>query len=75
MRKILTVEGMTCQHCVARVNKALTGVEGLGQVKVDLAAGRAEVSVQNPRDELDALMRSAVEDAGYNVAMIQTVSA
>ncbi|NNM67745.1 MAG: metal-transporting ATPase, partial [Spirochaetales bacterium] len=75
MRKILVVEGMTCQHCVARVNKALTGVEGLAQVKVDLASGRAEVSVQNPRDELDSLIKSAVEDAGYSVAMIQTVPA
>jgi Cu+-exporting ATPase len=75
MRKILTVEGMTCQHCVARVNKALAGVEGLAQVKVDLATGRAEVSVQNPRDELDVLMKAAVEDAGYTVAQIQTVPA
>ena len=36
MRKTLKIEGMMCQHCVARVTKALQEVEGVESVEVDL---------------------------------------
>ena len=29
MKKVLDIEGMMCQHCVAHVNKALSGIEGV----------------------------------------------
>lgn len=36
MKKVLTVEGMMCAHCQARVQKALAGVDGVVEVMVDL---------------------------------------
>ena len=41
MEKTLVVEGMMCQHCVAHVTKALSGVAGVRDVAVDLDAGTA----------------------------------
>ena len=58
----LKVDGMSCQHCVNRVHKALTGVNGVESAEVSLEKGQAEVKGRN----LDlAALTSAVEQAGY----------
>lgn len=41
---VLSVTGMHCQKCVARVKDALEGVDGVVKVDVDLDAGRAQVT-------------------------------
>lgn len=60
----LDVEGMTCNHCVMRVRKALEGVGGVKEAKVDLASKRATVKVDAEKVDDTALV-AAVEDAGY----------
>lgn len=58
----LKVEGMSCEHCVARVKKALEGIEGVRVAEVTLEPGRAVVE----GEDLDAKALSAVvEDTGY----------
>ena len=58
----LEVEGMSCEHCVARVKKALEGVEGVRAARVTLEPGRAVVE----GEALDPETLSAVvEDTGY----------
>ncbi len=37
----LKVKGMSCEHCVASVKKALENIPGLSQVNVNLQAGEA----------------------------------
>ena len=60
---ILKVEGMTCNHCKMRAEKALQGVSGVESVKVDLAAKEAVVTGDAER----ASLVKAVQDAGYTV--------
>lgn len=60
---ILKVEGMTCNHCKMRAEKALQGVSGVESVKVDLAAKEAVVTGAAERSSLV----KAVEEAGYSV--------
>ncbi|AFM42806.1 copper chaperone [Desulfosporosinus acidiphilus SJ4] len=57
----LKVEGMTCNHCKMRVEKALQGVSGVESVQVDLAAKSATVSGTADRAELI----NAILEAGY----------
>jgi len=61
-----TVSGMTCGHCVNAVQTEVSRIEGVREVKVDLASGRLEVSADQPVDE--AAVRAAVEEAGYEVS-------
>ncbi len=68
MEKILVVEGMMCQHCVAHVTKALSGVAGVRDVVVDLDAGTARVQVGD--DVADDALTAAVVDAGYEVKSV-----
>lgn len=57
----LNITGMTCNHCVHSVTKALQAVAGVEKVSVDLGAGRASV---DGKASPDALVH-AVEVEGY----------
>lgn len=67
MTKTMKIEGMSCSHCSARVEKALNAVEGVS-AQVNLEAKTAAVSLSQPVE--DAVLRKAVEDAGYEVVSI-----
>ncbi len=58
------IGGMTCASCVSRVEKALKKVPGVDSAAVNLATESARISF-NPSDQMDALLRRAVRDAGY----------
>ena len=62
-KTVLNVEGMMCEHCAARVQKALSAVAGVKSVKVDLAAKTATVV----GDADLAALKAAVIEAGYEV--------
>jgi len=61
----LPIEGMTCASCVGHVEAALSQVEGVSNVSVNLATERAEIHSSGPVDR-SALVR-AVQKAGYSV--------
>lgn len=65
MNIILKIDGMSCEHCVARVKKALLAVDGVTEVTVDLGAKSATVTADEGV-KTDSL-KIAVEDAGYTV--------
>ena len=60
----LEIQGMTCASCVARVERALVGVEGVRTASVNLATEKAFVE-WNPRVGIERL-KAAVGAAGYN---------
>ena len=68
MVKLVSIEGMSCEHCVAAVKKALTAVEGVSNAEVDLESKQAKVDAS--ASVTDDMLRAAVEDAGYEVAKI-----
>jgi Cu+-exporting ATPase len=59
----LSVSGMNCGSCASRVDKALSGVNGVEQVSVNLASDAAEVTANNV--STDTLIK-AIQDAGYD---------
>lgn len=65
----ITIDGMTCGHCKAAVEKALGELAGVSSVSVDLSTKQATVEydekVVNP-----AAIKQAVEDLGYDVTGI-----
>ncbi|SDE37773.1 copper chaperone [Paenibacillus sp. UNCCL117] len=60
----LTVQGMSCNHCVNSIESALNtlGVSG----KVDLAAGSVSIQYEESQVTLDAI-KEAIEEQGYDV--------
>ena len=68
MKKTLKIEGMMCQRCVAHVEKALQGVEGVASVEVNLKKKTAVVELN--AEVLDETLTAAITDAGYEVKKI-----
>lgn len=60
----LGIGGMTCASCVTRVEKALKKVPGVSDAAVNLATESARVSF-TPSEQIEARLRRAVRDAGY----------
>ena len=65
MEKTLTIEGMMCMHCEARVKKALEAIDGVESAAVSHEAGTAVVTLG--RDVADEVLKQAVEAADYPV--------
>ncbi len=63
---ILKVEGMTCGHCVGRVQKALDEASGVVAAKVDLDSGTADIRYGAGADT--ASLISVVEESGYSAS-------
>lgn len=58
------IEGMSCQHCVMNVQKALDGIESVRSSTVSI--GSVTVDVDNPEVSKDIIVK-AIQDAGYKV--------
>jgi len=60
-----SVPGVSCGHCRAAISEEVEQLAGVREVEVDLDAKRVAVRGESLDD---AAIRSAVEDAGYEVA-------
>ena len=66
--RTLIVENMSCKHCSARVEAALSALDGVESAKVDLKKKTAVVKLAHTVD--DGALTAAVENAGYHVSSI-----
>lgn len=57
------IEGMSCNHCVARVTKALEALQGIKQVSVSLDDASAEFEKDDSIPESE--VEKAITEAGY----------
>ncbi|MBR4586735.1 MAG: heavy metal translocating P-type ATPase [Lachnospiraceae bacterium] len=69
MTKTLKVEGMMCEHCEARVKKALEALTGVEKAVADHNAGTAVVTLS--ADVADDVLKKAVEDQDYKVVSVK----
>lgn len=65
MTKVISIEGMMCNHCTGTVQKALEAVEGVKAVTMSLEQKNATVELAS--DVADEVLTKAVVDAGYEV--------
>lgn len=68
MTKVISIEGMMCNHCTGTVQKALEAVEGVKAVTMSLEQKNATVELAS--DVSDEVLTKAVVDAGYEVKEI-----
>ena len=65
----LSIDGMTCASCVARVEKALKKVPGVEQANVNLATERAWIQPNATVSSQDLIR--AIQKAGYDAKLLQ----
>jgi copper chaperone len=63
----LTIQGMSCGHCIMHVKQALDAVDGL-EVE-DVQIGNAKVWYDD--EKVSDVLKGKVEEAGYRVISIQ----
>jgi copper chaperone CopZ len=66
--KKIKIEGMSCAHCSASVEKALRAVPGVTEVRVDLALGTASLKISPDCSEAD--LKAAVSEAGFRASSL-----
>jgi copper chaperone len=62
---VLSIQGMHCDHCVMRVQKALASLSGVERAAVTLEPGQARVEFDEHAATTQALT-DAVAKAGYS---------
>jgi len=62
----ISVQGMTCDHCVRHVTQALEGLPTVRGVAVDLAKGTA--TIQSDAALERSALAAALDEAGYTLA-------
>ncbi len=66
IKTVFKVEGMSCEHCVKTITKAVGGLDGVAGVSADLRAGT--VSVEHDINKADAeRIRAEIIEQGYDV--------
>lgn len=74
-RAILAVQGMTCAGCIAQIKSSLAGLDGIGDVNVDLANGRVTVTYDGEKLKAADTIAAAITAAGYPATLKEVLTA
>ena len=66
IKRILKVEGMTCQHCVETVSETVTKMEGVEKVYVNLEQENVRVEYDESKTQLEDISVQIIK-AGFEV--------
>ncbi len=65
-KKIINVEGMSCEHCVKAITKAVTALNGVASVDVSLKEKTVTVEYNSAKVSLDKI-KEEIENQGYDI--------
>ena len=66
MKKIIKIEGMSCNHCVSHVIEALENIKDVNVLEVNLENKNALVETEVDNN----ILKNAIEEEGYDVISI-----
>ena len=66
--RVINVEGMTCGGCVKSVDRAVSQLQGVQSVDVDLEGNKASVTYDASTVAVEAIVE-AIEDAGFDASV------
>ena len=65
-KTVLRVDGMSCEHCVKAITKAVGALSGVANVSVNLNAKTVTVEHDPAQSPLEKI-KLEIEDQGYDV--------
>jgi copper chaperone len=65
-KSVIKVDGMSCDHCVMTVKKAVTSLPGIDSVDVNLESGLVTIEYTPAQSSLDSI-KNAIVEKGYEV--------
>ena len=69
LQRVLKVKGMMCEHCEARVKKALEALPQVESAEPDFKTGTVEVVLKTAAE--NEVLKKTVENEGYKVLVIK----
>lgn len=69
MKKIVTIEGMHCDHCAGKVEDSLQQIDGVKKAKVNLKKKQANLVLEYEVD--NEVITSSIKKAGFEVIEIK----
>ncbi|MGO2637742.1 MAG: copper chaperone CopZ [Enterococcus viikkiensis] len=69
MKKQFEINGMSCNHCVAKVEQAINQLDGIDKVKINLKKNNGTVKFDEAQVSADKIA-AAVTEAGYETEVI-----
>lgn len=69
MKKIVSIEGMCCEHCAKRVESRLATAKNV--VSVDVKFKKNEAIIRSHEEVSNNEIIALVEEAGYKITSIQ----
>jgi len=67
----LSITGMTCAACSARIEKVVSKMDGVNNISVNLLTKRATVQYNNEKVKIDEII-NRIEKIGYGASKIET---
>lgn len=75
VKAVFAVEGMSCGGCVATITKALSVFEGISDIWVDVAGGKAEVIYEPDKINDVKKLTDAITESGYPAKVLRIMTA
>ncbi len=69
MKQKIKIDGMSCTHCVAKVEKAVSELEGVEKIKVKLKDAEAKIKYDETKLPMDKIL-SVITELGYEASSI-----
>ncbi|EGP5214171.1 copper chaperone CopZ [Enterococcus faecium] len=69
MKQQFSIEGMSCNHCAARVEEAVSALDGVQKVKVNLKKANGTVKFDETKVQSEKICQ-AINELGYKAEVI-----
>jgi copper chaperone len=70
---LLSVNGMSCNHCVRVIEQAVGEIDGTKEIKVELEKKEVSVSFDDKKVNLEQII-DAIQEEGYEIEKRQLVN-
>ncbi len=70
--QVIKVMGMSCDHCIQTITKAVEEINGIAMVQVDLEKKQVTVGFEENQTDLKTISAKIIE-AGFEVAPLRGV--
>ena len=68
--QVIKVMGMSCDHCVQTITKAVEGINGIAWVQVDLEKKQVTVGYEENQTDLKTIS-AKITEVGFEVAPLR----
>lgn len=65
MKKVLNVNGMSCNHCVSMITESLMKIDSVENVVIDLNEKTVEIDLSSAIE--NSILKEKIEDLGFDV--------